>query len=124
MAAKPRSLIIGAGIGGLTGLALLRRGYPVAIFDQAPALSELGAGIEVAANGSRVLRALGLGDELDRIGIVAGTVDLRSTEDRLHGNALKKADTAKQHVDEKFSAANMAALYDGIYGYDAISVAI
>jgi salicylate hydroxylase len=67
MAAKPRILIIGAGIGGLTAaLALLRRGYAVEAFNQVPALSELGAGIQVAANGSRVLRELGLGDELDR----------------------------------------------------------
>jgi salicylate hydroxylase len=78
MAAKPRILIIGAGIGGLTAaLALLRRGYAVEAFNQVPALSELGAGIQVAANGSRVLRELGLGDELDRIGTVAGKVDLR-----------------------------------------------
>jgi salicylate hydroxylase len=78
MSAKPRILVIGAGIGGLSAaLALLRRGFPVQVFDQAPALSELGAGIQVAANGSRVLRALGLGDQLERIGIVAGLVDLR-----------------------------------------------
>jgi salicylate hydroxylase len=78
MAIKPRVLIIGAGIGGLTAaLALLRRGYPVVVFDQAPGLSELGAGIQVAANGSRVLRQLGLSDELDGIGIIAGKVDLR-----------------------------------------------
>jgi len=78
MATKPKILIVGAGIGGLTAaLVLLRRGYPVEVFDQAPALSEFGAGIQVAANGSRVLRELGLGDELDRIGIVAGMVDLR-----------------------------------------------
>ncbi|HLI21248.1 MAG TPA: FAD-dependent monooxygenase [Stellaceae bacterium] len=78
MATKPKILIVGAGIGGLTAaLALLRRGFRVAVYDQAPALSELGAGIQVAANGSRVLRELGLGDALDRIGIVAGQVDLR-----------------------------------------------
>jgi salicylate hydroxylase len=75
---KPRILVIGAGIGGLTAaLALLRRGYPVEVFDQAAGLSELGAGIQVAANGSRVLRELGLGKELDCIGIIAGKVDLR-----------------------------------------------
>jgi hypothetical protein len=45
-------------------------------------------------------------------------------KDRLHGDALKNPDTAKQHVDEKWTAERMAALYDGIYGYDAISVAI
>jgi salicylate hydroxylase len=78
MATKPKILIIGAGIGGLTAaIALLRRGYPVQVFELAPALSELGAGIQVAANGSRVLRELGLGEELDRIGIIAGKVDLR-----------------------------------------------
>ena len=78
MAAKPKILIVGAGIGGLTAaLALLRRGFPVEVFDQAPALSELGAGIQIAANGSRVLRELGLGDEIERIGITAGQVDLR-----------------------------------------------
>lgn len=78
MATKPRILIVGAGIGGLAAaLALLRRGFPVQVFDQVPALRELGAGIQVAANGSRVLRALGLGDELARIGIEAGLVDLR-----------------------------------------------
>lgn len=78
MAAKPRILIVGAGIGGLAAtLALQRRGFPVQVFDRVPALAELGAGIQIAANGSRVLRALGLGDELDRIGIEAGIVDLR-----------------------------------------------
>jgi 2-polyprenyl-6-methoxyphenol hydroxylase-like FAD-dependent oxidoreductase len=78
MATKPKILIIGAGIGGLTAaLALRRRGFPVEVFEQSSALSELGAGIQIAANGSRVLRALGLGEELDRIGIIAGQVDLR-----------------------------------------------
>jgi len=76
--AKPHVLIVGAGIGGLTTtLALLRRGFTVDIFDQAPELSELGAGIQIAANGSRVLRELGLGDELARIGTEANIIDLR-----------------------------------------------
>jgi salicylate hydroxylase len=63
-------LIAGAGIGGLTAaLSLLRKGFDVEIYDQAPSLREVGAGVQISANASRVLYALGLGDELARIGM-------------------------------------------------------
>ena len=56
-----RILIVGAGIGGLTAaLALLRDGHDVEICEQAPQLAELGAGVQISANGARVLFALGL----------------------------------------------------------------
>ncbi|MDB5570555.1 MAG: monooxygenase [Hyphomicrobiales bacterium] len=65
MAKKPHVLIAGAGIGGLTAaLSLLQRGYDVDVYEQASKLLEFGAGIQIAANGSRVLLALGLGDRL------------------------------------------------------------
>lgn len=58
---KPHVLIAGAGIGGLTaGLALLQRGIEVTLYEQATELLELGAGIQLGANGSRLLIALGL----------------------------------------------------------------
>src|SRR5262249_20378855 len=47
-------------------LALARRGYRVAVLDQAPQLEEIGAGIQLSPNASRVLLALGLGDALKR----------------------------------------------------------
>ena len=54
-------IIVGAGIGGLTAaLALLRRGIDVAVYEQAPELGETGAGVQISANGTRVLHALGL----------------------------------------------------------------
>jgi salicylate hydroxylase len=60
-------MIAGAGIGGLTAaLALAQRGFRVAVFDQAPQLDEIGAGIQLSPNASRVLIALGLGDALRR----------------------------------------------------------
>jgi salicylate hydroxylase len=56
-----RILIVGAGIGGLTAaLALLRDGHDVEVYEQAPQLAELGAGVQISANGARVLFALGL----------------------------------------------------------------
>jgi 2-polyprenyl-6-methoxyphenol hydroxylase-like FAD-dependent oxidoreductase len=56
-----RILIVGAGIGGLTAaLALLRDGHAVEVYEQAAQLAELGAGVQISANGARVLFALGL----------------------------------------------------------------
>ena len=54
-------LIAGAGLGGLTAaLALTQRGHRVRIFEQATELKEIGAGVQLGANGTRILIALGL----------------------------------------------------------------
>jgi salicylate hydroxylase len=63
-----RILIVGAGIGGLAAaLALLRDGHDVEVYEQAAQLAELGAGVQISANGARVLFTLGLEDALRRV---------------------------------------------------------
>ncbi len=58
-------LIVGAGIGGLTAaLAALRRGFEVEIYEQAHGLKEVGAGLQLSANGTRVFYELGVGEAL------------------------------------------------------------
>ncbi|UWQ19348.1 FAD-dependent monooxygenase [Jannaschia sp. M317] len=53
--------VLGAGIGGLTAaIACARAGHSIEIIEQAPALTEVGAGLQLAPNGMRVLRALGV----------------------------------------------------------------
>ena len=60
-------VIVGAGIGGLTAaLAIARRGFEVVLFDQAERLEEVGAGIQLSPNASRILLALGLAERLQR----------------------------------------------------------
>ena len=62
-----RIAIIGAGIGGLTAaVALRRRGFEVALYERSARLEEVGAGLQIGPNGVKVLRALGLEDELMR----------------------------------------------------------
>ncbi len=57
--------IIGAGLGGLTAaLALLRSGWAVRVYEQAPVLGEVGAGITVSSGAGRGLASLGIEPEL------------------------------------------------------------
>lgn len=57
--------IVGAGLGGLTAaLALQREGLQVRVFEQAPMLGEVGAGISLSAGVGRALAGLGVGDAL------------------------------------------------------------
>lgn len=61
-------LIAGAGIGGLTAaLALHEAGYEVRVFERAPLLHEVGAGIQLGPNGMQVMDALGLRRPLENI---------------------------------------------------------
>jgi len=66
MSNKPNVIIAGAGIGGLVAaLALIEHGIEVSIYEQAPELKELGAGVQLSANGTRVLIHLGLGPAME-----------------------------------------------------------
>jgi salicylate hydroxylase len=60
--------IIGGGIGGLVaGLALLKSGFEVDLFEQARDIRGLGAGVQLSANGTRVLIELGLQEAMQRV---------------------------------------------------------
>jgi salicylate hydroxylase len=70
--------IIGGGIGGLTAaLALLRRGIDVEVYEQSTVLQEVGAGVQIGSNGTRVLYALGLKDALSAVQVVPTGREIR-----------------------------------------------
>jgi len=69
-------IVVGGGIGGLTtALALLRQGIEPIVLERAPQLTEVGAGIQIAANGTIVLRELGLEAALASIATVPSGFD-------------------------------------------------
>src|SRR3982751_163484 len=73
-----RVLIAGGGIGGLTAaLSLLKHRLDVDVYEQAAELKEVGAGVQLAANGTRVLQALGVGDELKALSCEAQGKEIR-----------------------------------------------
>ncbi|WP_397474560.1 FAD-dependent monooxygenase [Pusillimonas sp.] len=64
-----RIVIVGAGLGGLTAaLALLQRGFRVTVLEQSAELGEVGAGIQLSANATRVLSLLGMDDVVAMLG--------------------------------------------------------
>ena len=63
---KLKIIVVGAGLGGLaTAVALRRRGHEVSVFEKAPELGEVGAGIQVPPNSSRFLLQWGLGPYIE-----------------------------------------------------------
>jgi salicylate hydroxylase len=61
----PRIAVVGGGIGGLAAAAFLRReGLPSTVYEQAARLTEVGAGLVLAPNVVRLLRRLGVLDDL------------------------------------------------------------
>jgi salicylate hydroxylase len=103
-------LIAGAGIGGLTAAScLMKAGYDVEVYEQAPELSEIGAGIQLSANAMHVLNDLGLGKAIAELSVrpgayvfrlhdsgeIIGQFPLADEHERLNGapyNQLHRAD--------------------------------
>lgn len=62
--------VVGGGIGGLAAaLSLRRAGIDVHVYEQAKVLSEVGAGIQISPNASRILHGLGLAGALAKMGV-------------------------------------------------------
>ncbi|KAF9277909.1 hypothetical protein BGZ68_008911 [Mortierella alpina] len=72
---RPRVLIVGAGLGGLTlGLLLERAGVPYEIFERAAVVKPLGSAISLTANTAPLFRQLGIYDEFTAAGMVYNKV--------------------------------------------------
>lgn len=72
-----RIAVVGAGIAGLTlAAALSRANIRCEVFEQAPSLAEVGAGIQVAPNAARVLHRLGLADHLAAVAVRPAAVQM------------------------------------------------
>jgi len=70
--------IVGGGIGGLVlALALRERGINFEVHEQADELREIGAAVALSANGTRELRRLGLGEQVESVSVVPSALVIR-----------------------------------------------
>jgi 2-polyprenyl-6-methoxyphenol hydroxylase-like FAD-dependent oxidoreductase len=96
-----RVAIIGAGIGGLAlGLALREHGVAAEVFEQAPVLAELGAAVGVGGNATRLLRRMGLLEELEAVATVPTELVYRRwrTGERIAAHPVRDGDTYRKRV--------------------------
>ena len=105
-------IIAGAGIGGLAAAScLMKAGHRVEIYEQAPQLGEIGAGIQISANAMHVMRYIGVGEQIDKIGVrpeayvfrlhdtgeVIQRFSLSAEHERMHGAPYTQLHRADLH---------------------------
>ena len=75
-------IVVGGGIGGLSAaFALARKGLRVRVLERSGEFGEVGAGIQIAPNCTRILRAYGLLDEAKRLGVLPGHMVMKDATD-------------------------------------------
>jgi salicylate hydroxylase len=90
-------VVVGAGLGGLTAaLAALRSGLEVEVYEQAGALKEVGAGLQLSANGTRVFYELGVGERLKALSCEVSGKEIRMWNT---GETWKAFDLGKVSVE-------------------------
>ncbi|SDE50614.1 salicylate hydroxylase [Salipiger thiooxidans] len=105
-----RIVVAGGGIGGLAAaLAFRQRGAEVLVLEQAEAITEVGAGIQVSPNGLRVIEALGLAQGLAARACKARAVVLR---DGLSGEQVLRLDLGQLPEGQGYQFVHRADLVE------------
>lgn len=117
-------LVIGGGIGGLcAGIALKQAGFEVELFERAPAIREVGAGISIWPNAVHVLDELGVGARVRALGVSVGDGEVSTSDGRtLIALSMAEIEAAcGAPVLMVHRAALIDALRDG-FGTDGLSL--
>jgi salicylate hydroxylase len=103
-------IVVGAGIAGLAAArALALRGASVTVLEQAEAMGEIGAGLQISPNGAVVLRALGLEPALEAAATRAAAVQLI---DGPTGRGVARLDLARLRPGQAYHFLHRADLLD------------
>lgn len=107
-----RVLVAGAGIGGLAAaLACTRAGWGVQVIERAVALGEVGAGIQLGPNVTRLLHGWGLANALASVATFPSQLQVRSAQSGRVLGVLRLGDTAQQRYGAPYATLRRADLH-------------
>ena len=105
-------VIAGAGIGGLcAALALAKRGFQVAVYEQSLHLGEIGAGLQLSPNAMHVLQVLGIADEAKAKAFIPASAVMRHYQTGKKYFTVPLADTARQKYGANYLHIHRADLH-------------
>jgi 2-polyprenyl-6-methoxyphenol hydroxylase-like FAD-dependent oxidoreductase len=119
-----KALVIGGGIGGLAAaVALRRKGWKIEVFERAPELAEVGAGLSLWSNALAALRRLGVLEQVRALGVAGqtGAVRIPSGEALLTMKA-GATDTAPEGLILLLHRAELLNILYDAAGKDAVRV--
>ena len=107
-----RAIIIGAGIGGLTtAIALKQAGIEVTVYERAPELRAVGAGLSLWANALKALDCIGVGDRVRQCGVHGHEAAIRAANGHIL-SAMSQRALSKHFGDTPIVVVHRADLMD------------
>jgi len=114
-------VIVGGGIGGLFAAnALLAQGMRVAVYEQAPAIGEVGAGVFLTPNSMRQLERVGLGAEVARRGARVGRESRYFRDDGTPIAQVQVTDSAGWNATFGMHRADLVEIFAGALPPDVV----
>jgi salicylate hydroxylase len=112
---SPQIAVVGAGIAGLTlALALARVGVRCEVFEQTRRLREVGAGVQLAPNATRLLHRLGLADRLREVAVRPAAVEMRRWDDGRLLSRTTLGDDCEERYGAPYYAVHRADLHQAL----------
>ena len=105
-------LIAGGGIGGFAAaLALVKRGFHVKVLEQAPAIGEIGAGIQLGPNAFHAFDALGIGDTARAMAVYTDYMVMHDAVDAYQVGKIPTGEAFRQRFGNPYAVIHRADMH-------------
>ena len=112
MNAQQPILIAGGGIGGFAAaLALVKRGFHVKVFEQASAIGEIGAGIQLGPNAFHAFDALGIGDTARAMAVYTDYMVMHDAVDAYQVGKIPTGEAFRQRFGNPYAVIHRADMH-------------